>query len=248
MAIVNTAHHLISENLWYCNIVCACIQLVFPFFVVPGALFYNLALAFYMKSFWRPYLIIIVPLLCGSNCCFLLVRFKFRTYVERKFGSRKLFRAVRHEADQSPWLASMMISAMYIPSAIKNYLPALTKIQYYQFVSTSIPFSSLYSAIVVHTGNSMTKIQDLFSSKPFSERTPSEKTSLILEWLLLAISISILATIAYKIYKRLQNYDHSQKEDERKNELAAISRRGTKQNKDDESDEEVEEPKGVIKL
>jgi uncharacterized membrane protein YdjX (TVP38/TMEM64 family) len=164
---------LVRSNSWYSYAIFIGVEFFFSWVPLPGAMYFDIALGYFMKEFSKPFWIIFLAPCAASQISFFFVRYCFRGVVERKFGSKKIFRAIRYEVDQTPWTASFMVSAILIPMAFKNYSLPLTSLTYWQYVIPSVPFFAFYAALLTHTGLTITQIGELFHPKEFRRKTAS---------------------------------------------------------------------------
>lgn len=158
----------------------------------------------------------------GSQICFFAVRFVFRESIERKYGNLKIFRAIRHEIEDAPWTASIMLSALFIPNAIKNYSIPLTNISYIQYAVPNTIFFGLYASLMVHTGQTIKNVQSLFGEdNNYSKKSSSDKFWMIVSWITLLLTIVLIIVAGCRLYARIQSY-HEIEKDAKKTELLEL--------------------------
>ena len=217
-------HSLVEGNKWYSNLIFVLIQVIFSWVILPGAMYFDIMFVFYMKSFWRPFLIIFLSNCAASQLSFFLIRFQFREKFEKKFGNTKILKAIKHEVEQSPWTASVIISLVLIPMAIKNYSVPLTNMTYEQYALPSVPIFAFYAALIVHTGLALTQIKDLFQQKSFSSKSPGQKFELIVNWILIVFTIILMGVVGRKLYNRFKSYNEEEERDKKSfSELSEFS-------------------------
>lgn len=221
--IFKTVHQLVTADKWYSYTIFFAIEFIFSWVLIPGAMYFDIALAYFMKDFWKPFWIIFIGPCVASQISFFFIRYCFRQSVEKRFGSKKIFRAIRYEVDQQPWTASFMVSAILIPMAIKNYSLPLTSLNYWQYMIPSVPFFAFYAALLTHTGLTITQLKELFHPKKFQEKSSAEKLELYFNWGMLLLTVVVIAFIARKLQTRLKSFDQEEKSDQRKTELATIT-------------------------
>ena len=205
--------HLVEENKWYSNLTFILIQFGFAWLFLPGIIFFDTILSFLMKDFWRPFLIIFLGNTVGSQICFFAVRFVFREAIERKYGNLKIFRAIRHEIEDAPWTASIMLSALFIPNAVKNYSIPLTNITYLQYALPNTVFFGMYASLMVHTGQTVKNVKSLFGEEnSYSKKSTADRFWLFTSWATLLLTIVLIVVAGCRLYSRIQSYKETEKD------------------------------------
>lgn len=149
----------------------------------------------------------------GSQICFFGVRFILRELIERKYGKLSIFRAIKHEINDAPWTASIMLSALFIPNSIKNYSIPLTNITYIQFALPNTVFFALYASLMVNTGHTLKSVESLFEKgKAGGKNTATASTGtfwVVVSWLTLVLTIVLITVAGCRLYKRIQSFNDS---------------------------------------
>lgn len=116
-----------------------------------------------------------------------------------------------------------MVSAILIPKAIKNYSLPLTNLNYWQYTVPIVSFLALHSAFITHTGLTITKLQEIFHPKKFSEKSEREKMELYVEWLVMFVSGFLMVVMAGRLLHRLKHSKCLEMNQKRKIELEKIT-------------------------
>jgi hypothetical protein len=96
----DVVHKLVNANTWYSYTIFFLIEFMFSWLLIPGATYFDIALAYFMKDFWRPFWIIFLGPMVAAWISFFSIRYCFRGFIERKFGRKKLFKAIKYEVDK----------------------------------------------------------------------------------------------------------------------------------------------------
>jgi len=202
-----------SES-WTCYFFFLGAQQIFALIPVPGLAYFNITMGYFMKNFYKSWLIATLGGWFGSQTVFVLSRYLFKNQSEKIFEKSKMLKILKHEISKNPWKTSILVHMMIIPPAIKNNLLPLTSISFRQYVISSFPFYIGFSALLCGVGSKAKSIAELTSKKSLKELSSLQIIEIITTWSLLIATVCIVIFACYYARKKvLEAQDEEVKED-----------------------------------
>ena len=180
------------------------IESIFSCIILPGAVYVDIAIAYFMKDFWAAFLLLFLSSYISSQAVFLLARYFFREKLKRRFRKNKLMTAIQEEVRINPWKACILLNVVFIPMALKNLIFPLTEMTYLQFAIPSMPFIAFYDALLVFVGMELTSFEQIFQPAEWKKMTQGQKIEVIAGWVASLLSFVVVALVGWRIKRRLK--------------------------------------------
>lgn len=106
------------------------VEVLFAWIPMPGWTYISILIPYYMKTFMKPFLIILSGNYIGGISIFLFVRYYGRSWVLQKYGKTIIYRIFNNEVKTSPWTISVISNMLLLPHSVKNTVLPLTSMTF----------------------------------------------------------------------------------------------------------------------
>ena len=192
---------VVKENPFWSSILLVLLQAPFasiPF--MPGLAYLHVMVAMIWKNIAIAWSISFFGGLFWSCIIYLLVRKFFLESVRSRFHHYEPYQLLLEETREHPLRDGILFEFMMIPVSLKNYIIAVSELEFWQAVIVFIPGPTLHCLLSTLIGVELTNISDIFSSKGFSERSTLEKAEFFgsIVFIVLTVILFVVIAIYYK--------------------------------------------------
>ena len=199
--------NLTEGNLVVGSLILGSFQFLFAFVLfLPGLSTFNIMQAFFLKSFWRSFLISFGGCYLGSLAVCLVTKIFCRTRVHDKMKEMIIYRMLIKETKLKPYRSGIMFNFLFVPVSVKNYLIGISELSFTHCLVIFIPGHSLLSALCAIIGSTVNDVSELFKSKGYSQKSRIEKIEFLFSILLLAFTLGFFLTLFLVIKKKYKQF------------------------------------------
>lgn len=161
----------------------------------PGMSILTIVFAFEIKSFWIPYILLMIAHFFSASIIYFFVKICCRNCLKNKFKGNLFYLFVVSQSKKNPWTVSFMVRWISIQPAIKNAFVSLGNVPFYIYILTLYPNSAFHGFIFCYIGIHLRYIDEIFLPKNWKKMSFKKKTSVVLSYFTVLITISIVVFI-----------------------------------------------------